>query len=154
MSYQPKSEEQLAKEGLLPDGEYDFEVVETWDKPSKAGNAMYTLKLHIFSEDGGTQIVTDYIALGSNFGERKLRHAADACRLIDVYEIGNLKPSDFQGKTGRVQIKIQEGNNEFPNPKNAVKDYVKRPKAETEETGAMTPQEKAKAALEGDGIPF
>lgn len=140
MSYTPKTEEQLAKEGLLSDGQYDFEVADTSDKPSKKGNAMYTLKLHVFGEDGA-HVIYDYIAIGNNFGERKLRHAADACQLLDIYETGNLKPVDFMGKTGKVMIKIQDGTVDYPLPKNVVVDYVKRPAKETVETGALLDDE-------------
>lgn len=149
MGYQPKSEDQLAKEGLLADGTYEFEVQDTSDKPSKKGNDMYTLKLHIFAPDGAAHIVYDYIALGNNFGERKLRHAADACRLLDIYGTGNLKPSDFMGKTGKVVVKIQEGNADYPMPKNVVSDYVKRGEPESVATGAIPAED-----LGGDGVPF
>lgn len=148
MTYTPKSEDQLAKEGLLPEGAYDFEVADTSDKPNKKGNTMYTLKLHIFDESGSPKIVYDYIALGNNFGERKLRHAADSCGLIAIYETGNMKPSDFQGRSGKVQIKQQDGNVDFPMPKNVVADYVKRAVQETVATGAL-PKD-----VEEDGIPF
>ncbi len=147
-AYTPKSEETLAKEGLLPEGTYDFEVSETSDKPSKKGKAMYTLKLHVFDENGQARIVYDYIALGSNFGERKLRHAADACGLIDIYDTGNLKPSDFQDKSGKAQIKQQDGSADYPLPKNVVADYVKRSAEETVATGAL-PKE-----VEDDEVPF
>ncbi len=148
MSYTPKTEEQLAKEGLLAEGAYDFEVVETSDRQSKKGNDMYALKLHVFDEDGTAKIIFDYIALGNNFGERKLRHAADAAGLIEIYNTGNLKPSDFMGKTGKVQIKQQEGNAEYPMPKNVVADYVKRAPKETVATGAIP------ADVADDEIPF
>lgn len=148
MSYTPKTEDQLAKEGLLSDSEYDFEVADTSDKPSKKGNDMYTLKLNVFNTDGEAKTVYDYIALGNNFGERKLRHAADACGLLEIYGTGNLKPSDFMGKTGKVLIKIQEGNVDFPMPKNVVVDYVKRGEPETMATGAL-PSE-----VVDDDIPF
>lgn len=154
MSYIPKSEEQLAKEGLLSDGVYQFEVVETSNKPSKKGKAMFTLVLHVFGQDEDPHVIYDYITLGSNFGECKLRHAADACRLIPVYETGNLKSSDFQGKTGQVVIKQQEGTPEYPKPKNIVVDYIKRPTVDTIETGALAPEEIVKSVLADDGIPF
>lgn len=150
MSYTPKSDEQLAREGLLEDGTYQFEVAETSDKPSKKGNAMFTLKLHVFGEDGNAHVVYDYIALGNNFGERKLRHAADACKLISIYETGNLKASDFQDKTGQVILKIAEGNADYPMPKNVVVDYVKRPADETVETGALPPP----SPIGDDEVPF
>lgn len=150
MTYKPKSEEQLAKEGLLEAGIYDFEVADTSDKPSKKGKAMYTLKLHVFDEEGSAKVVWDYIALGSNFGERKLRHAADACGLIETYNTGNLKPSDFQGKAGKVEISINDGNADYPLPKNAIKDYVKRAEQESVATVALPPV----SSVDNDDIPF
>lgn len=148
MTYTPKSEETLAKEGLLPDGTYDYEVADTSDKPSKKGKDMYTLKLHVFGDDGAAHVIYDYISLGNNFGERKLRHAADASNIIEIYESGKLKPSDFQGKTGKVIIKMQDGTADYPLPKNVVGDYVKRPLKETVATGALPPD------VEGDEVPF
>lgn len=147
MSYTPKSESELAKEGLLPDGTYDCEVIDTSDKPSKKGSDMYTLKLNVFGDEGG-QHVYDYMVIGNHYGERKLRHAADAFNLIPVYETGNLKASDFMGKSGKVIIAIQDGNAEFPNPKNMVKDYVGKPVKESVATGALPPE------VEGDDLPF
>lgn len=147
MTYTPKSEEQLAKEGLLPDGEYDYEVVGTDDKNSKAGNPMFTLKLHVFDVDGRACPLTDYIALGSNFGERKLRHAADASNILDKYESGNMVAKDFMGTTGKLKLKSQDGDADFPLPKNVVKDYVKRLRQ-----GTSTPP--ASSPVEDDEIPF
>lgn len=148
MSYTPKTEDQLAKEGLMHDGTYDCEVTQTNDKPSKAGNTMFTLKLNVFEEDGSGRVIYDYIALGNNFGERKLRHAADAFGLLDIYDTGNLKPSDFQDKAGKVQIKTQEGSADFPLPKNVVADYVKRPSL------APVPTGKTSAEEIDDSVPF
>jgi len=104
MGYTPKSEEQLAEEGLLADGIYDYEIFSAEEKISKAGNDMYVLGLHIFDNEGGQRTITDYIALGSNYGERKLRHACDASNMIAVYESGNLVAEDFLNKTGKLTI--------------------------------------------------
>lgn len=145
--YTPKSEEQLDREGLLQPGEKDFEIVEVSDKPSKSGSAMYTLKMHVFDEDGSTRIVWDYIVFGNNYGERKFRHAASACGLIQEYEAGALTHSAFMGKCGRCEIDIQEASGGY-GAKNVVKDYVKR------EEGAPPVTRSAKDELEGDLIPF
>src|ERR1700727_1407017 len=110
MSYTPKSEEQLAREALQPDGIYDFEIISTSDKPSKNGNDMYTLKLLIWDANGDNFTLFDYIALGNNFGERKLRYAADACGIISIYESGDLKHTDFMNTKGKIELKTQEGN--------------------------------------------
>lgn len=147
MSYTPKSEDQLIREGLYPDGVYDVTCVDTDDKPSKSGNTMFTLKIHVFDDEGNAQIVTDYIALGSNFGERKFRHAASAFNLMDLYESGNLTAADFKDKSAKAQIATQEGQNGY-GPKNVVKDY---PKIE----GDAAPKPKpVSEVLEDDEIPF
>lgn len=146
MPYTPKTEEDLIKESLYPDGDYDFEVIGTQDTVSKSGNDMYVLKLKVFNDDDYT-LLTDYIAFGSNFGERKFRHAADTCGLLDVYSTGNLKADDFLKKCGKVKIKIQEGSAQYPNPKNVVVDYIKHDSVVT----AASP--KVEDDL-NDGIPF
>lgn len=159
MSYTPKSEEQLALEACLPEGAYDFEVADTDDKPSKVkadgtgGNPMYTLKLHVFEETGSPRVLTDYIALGNNFGERKLRHAAVACGLLETYGTGNLTPADFMGKTGKVQLKIQKGTPEYPNPKNVVSDYLPKDEQEPARKAAFKTPPYPDATLD-DEIPF
>ena len=144
MGYTPKTEEQLAEEGLLNDGIYDFEVFKAEEKESRAGNDMFVISLHIFEESGMKRSITDYIALGSNYGERKLRHAADACGILDIYESGKLTADSFEGKCGKVNIAKQDGTADYPMPKNVVKNYVKREKQPIKETVAGL----------GDEIPF
>lgn len=125
MTYTPKSDDQLVKESLMPDGEYDWECVDTNDKPSSKGNDMFTLKLHVFDEEGQPNIIMDYIALGNTFGERKLRHAADSGGIIDIYESGKLVAADFLGRTGKLKIKTQEAQGNY-DAKNVVASYTKR----------------------------
>lgn len=146
MTYTPKTEAQLAKEGLLDEGTYDFEVIDTNDMPSKKGNDMFTLQLSIFDGEGGQRKIFDYIALSSNFGERKLRRAAEACGLIDVYTSGELKHYTFMGATGKAKVKQQEGTEAYPLPKNVVADYLPRDDAE--------PAKKPARDIINDQIPF
>ena len=147
MTYTPKTEEQLAKEGLLDEGTYDFEVIDTSDAPSKKGNDMFTLILHVFDNEGRTRKIFDYIALGNNFGERKLRRAANACGLLDVYTSGELKHYTFFGATGKAFVKQQDGTSEYPLPKNVVSDYLPR------DDDAPAPRRPAKEIIDDD-IPF
>ena len=146
MNYTPKTEEQLAEEVLLPEGIYDFEVLVTSDQPSKKGNDMFTLKLCVFNTDGITRHVFDYIAMGNSFGERKLRRAAVACDLLEVYNSGSLQAYDFQNKSGKVLLKQQKGTDDFP-PKNIVGDYLPR------DNSAPTTPRRAKDIIDDD-IPF
>jgi hypothetical protein len=147
MKYTPKTEEQLAQEALLPDGTYDFEIIDTDDKPSKKGNDMITLKLWVFSDGGEQRHIFDYIAMGNHFGERKLRHAANACGLLEIYNSGKIVHTDFMGTTGKVLLKQQKGTDDFPLPKNIVADYLPR----GEETVVIT---KPIREVIDDDIPF
>lgn len=145
-TYTPKSEEQLVEESLLQEGTYDFEVIDTDDRPSKKGNEMITLKLAVFAGDGSQRHIFDYIAFGTNFGERKFRHAAEACGLMDIYNSGKMTDQDFQGASGKLILKKQEGTVEFP-AKNVVAEYLPH------EGEASKPARPAKEIL-NDDLPF
>lgn len=154
MSYTPKTEEYFEeeelkrqKELLLPDGIYDFEVADAESKKSSKGNDMYVLILTVYDETGATQKVYDYITFGNNYGERKFRHAAVACKLMTEYEAGNLTVEDFTGRSGKVEITLQEGNKEYPKSKNMVKDYLAPVDGE-----AVKP--KIDKSVEDDACPF
>lgn len=155
MKYTPKSEEELEKEkqdtlnaSLLANGEYDFEVMQTSDKASSSGAEMITLKLNVFDHNGDARIVFDYLTEAMGW---KIRHAADACGLLATYEAGALSASSFDYCTGKVKIKTQKGNKDYPNPKNVVEDYVKRD-AGTQPTNI--PTQTIAATLNNDEIPF
>ncbi len=148
MNYEPKTDEQLAKEALLPEGTYDFEIIDTNDKPSKKGNDMITVKMVVFGGDGSHHYLYDYIALGTNFGERKLRRAAAGCGLLGIYMSGELIDRTFMGATGKVLIKQQDGTAEYPIPKNVVADYV--PRDDDESTQDKRPSRE----IIDDDLPF
>jgi hypothetical protein len=150
MGYTPKTEEQLAEEALMPEGIYDFEVIDTDDRPSKKGNSMFTLKLCVFDDDGRQRFIYDYMAMGNTFGERKLRHAARSCGLLDCYNSANMVPSDFMGASGKALIKRQDGTTEYPSPKNVVSDYIDKDYS-NEITNSAT---KSSKDLIDDDIPF
>src|SRR5688500_5679705 len=101
MKVTPKTEKQLSEERNYPDGEYPFEVVESKDKVSQAGNEMIHLKLKCFTPDGRQFFVDDYLMDSMGF---KLRHFCEEVGLIEKYESGNLKDFDCQHKEGIVQI--------------------------------------------------
>lgn len=155
MKYTPKSEAELEKEkqdalnaSLLPNGEYDFEVLQTSDKASSSGAEMITLKLNIFDNEGNGRIIFDYLTEAMGW---KIRHAADACGLLATYEAGSLSAASFEFATGKVKIKTQKGNKEYPNPKNVVEDYVKRGDGMPV---AHVPAQAPAAILNSDEIPF
>lgn len=123
MQFKPKSEKEISEENLLPAGEYDFEVTAAVDTKSASGNEMIKLQLNVFDESGNPRVIFDYLLESMAF---KLRHAADACGVIDKYESGQFVADDFMGKTGRLKLAIQKDKTgDYPD-KNTVRDYIKR----------------------------
>ncbi len=123
MKFAPKTEKEVAEEGLLPRGEYGFEVVSAENKISRANNEMIELKLNIFDEHGDARSIFDYLLESM---ARKLRHAAEACGLLTEYESGDLDALDFVGKSGTLKIGIQKDKTgQYPD-KNVVTDYVRK----------------------------
>ena len=121
MRFTPKSAEEIAKAGLLPDGDYDFEVTDAEEATSKAGNEMIVLSLKVFDGDGGHQSVRDYL-VSSDGGLRKIRGFAVATDLVERYETGALDASDMLRQSGRCKIK-RDANPGYE-PKNAVAYYL------------------------------
>lgn len=134
MRITPKTEEQLKEESniLWPDGEYEFEIsdkatfgqkeVRTDDGVSSSGNDMIVLVVRVFNASGKPRFLTDYLTEAMGF---KLRHACDACGLLDKYQSGELHAHDFIGKFGKLLLKTQPAKGEYK-AKNVVDDYVKR----------------------------
>lgn len=144
MRYQPKTEEQLQDEGLLPDGNYPFEVVGATNKQSKKGNDMIELNLRFYGADGRPVFVRDWLMEAMGF---KLRHFCEEVGLLDKYNSGELNDTDCEGKTGFATVKKEPAKGDF-GPKNAVKDYGKKEEAEPVAAPAGS------ADLEKDDIPF
>ncbi len=141
MKYQPKTEKQIIEEGLAPAGIYSFEVYEAADKTSKTGNDMIELKLRLFDHEGTSRgMVTDYLLEKLAY---KLRHAAVACGLEDVYNNGELTATDFKDKMGEVKIRIQEDKEGKYPAKNVVADYVVKKETANGEPPAGHPANEA-----------
>lgn len=126
MRFSPKSEQELAAMGLLPEGEYPYHVIEAKDSISKSsGNEMIEMKIMVWDKDGREHIMFDYLL--ESMGH-KLRHFCEANSLLNKYEAGELHGVDCTGKQGKVFIVVQPGK---PNPnggmypdRNSVKDYA------------------------------
>ena len=120
MTFEPKSEKEIADGEVWPKGEYDFEVTDAQDKVSQASNEMIVLRLKITDADGLTRMVTDYLLAKK---PRKFRNAAVACGLKIQYDRGQLNGADFKGATGILKLGIERARNGYPR-RNAVMDYV------------------------------
>jgi len=121
MRFTPKSEKEIAESNLLPEGEYPFEISSGADKISKAGNEMIELWVRVYKPDGSFNQVADYLMESMAY---KLRHAAEACGLLDKYEAGSIVGTDFVGKTGMLKLNITKDKaGQYPD-KNGIKDYI------------------------------
>lgn len=152
MKFQPKTEQELQAEMVMPAGEYDFEVAEATDTVSKrSGNDMLALKLKVYAPGGGFRLVTDYLLEKLAW---KLRHFCEATGLIAKYENGTLMARDCEGRSGRAILQVDaerksdDGTKTYP-PKNSVKDYVPRESGASDKVGAG-----GDGGMEEDDIPF
>lgn len=121
VQFTPKTDEELAAEGLLPKGEYDFEVKEAEETTSKAGNDMIKVRLSVMDDEGSPHTVWDYLLESMGY---KLKSFADAVGMSNDYSSGNLSASEMEGRAGRVKIDIDPEKNGYP-AKNVVKSYIK-----------------------------
>ncbi len=117
MKFSPKTEEDIKREGLLPEGVYDFEVTKSEDKVSASGNEMIAVHLKVFGPNGERN-VRDWLMEKMAY---KLRHFCSTTGLLPKYEAGTLCAEDCVGRSGKVKIAIK--NDEQYGPQNAVKDY-------------------------------
>jgi hypothetical protein len=119
MKVQPKTEEQLAEEGLLPDGNYPFEVVIAENKVSKAGNDMIAMNLRFYGPDGRPLFIRDWIMESMGF---KLLHFCNEVGIYDKYNAGEVTAQDCDGRQGYAKIGRKKDEYGW---KNVVKDYGK-----------------------------
>lgn len=159
MQFQAKTEEELKAELLMPEGEYDFEVIEASDAVSKKGNDMIKATLKVFTPDGGFRLVTDYLMAKMAF---KLRHFCETTGMMDRYDAGDLQARHCEGRTGRVLIQVdperksEDGSKTYA-PKNSVGDYAKAAAGSGEASGKYRKanvEGVSPAEDDGDGIPF
>jgi len=122
MKFTPRTDEDLAAEGLLPKGEYDFEVQDAEDTTSKAGNDMIKVRLSVLDNEGtSAHTIWDYLLESMAY---KLKSFADATGLSSEYAAGSLQASDLIGRAGRAKIDIDPEKNGYP-AKNVIKSYVR-----------------------------
>lgn len=145
-----KADDDRRKANLLPEGEYDAEVGTAEDTTSQAGNEMIVVDLTVFGGDGSKHYVKDYLMEKMAY---KLRHASEACGVLDKYEADNLMADDLIGKSCKVKLKIDDKSKDFP-PKNVVVDYIVVGGSKSQKAKVAKEQATAAKELEGEEIPF
>lgn len=149
MRFTPKTKDEIAMDGLFPEGIYPFAVMKAEDTVSKASGApMIKLQLTVYGDGERQMTVFDYL-LESQV--KKLSEFCEVTSLTANYEAGTLEADDCDGKQGWLKLKIDKGNGDF-GPKNAVSFYCFEPKD-------AKPADKALRAvpppgLDDEEIPF
>lgn len=150
LAFTPKTEAQILAEQLAPAGDYDFEILSAEDQTSKSGNPMIKLKLGVYNGDAMRWQIYDYL-VGAM--EAKLRHFADTCGLLAVYESGRLSAQECTGRAGKVRLVVKEGDGKYP-AKNEVKDYILRPVKPLPGPKAEAPGDNTQGEPVQDDVPF
>ena len=125
MKFTPMTEKEIAEAGLLPAGEYDFEIAEAHETISKSsGNEMIHMRVAVFDHNGARRMMDDYLVDGPK-SAFKIRHLAEALGMLPAYERGEMNADDLTGQAGRCKVRIQKDTNgQYPD-KNTTADYVK-----------------------------
>jgi hypothetical protein len=118
MRFKPLSQQELEEAGLIPEGIYNFQVLDAEDQVSKSGNEMIKLKLGVFV-DGVMRVVFDYLLEALAF---KLKHFTDVTGIPHKYTDGSILAGDCIGKKGHVHIMIVPAKDGYA-AKSGVKDY-------------------------------
>lgn len=145
MRTDPKTEEQINESKLIPPGFYDFLVEDAKAKYSKSGNEMIELRLKIFMPNGSERIIFDYLLAAMDF---KLRHFSECTDNLAHYEADDLLPEHCMYKSGKLEIIIQKGKDNFGD-RSSVKDYVADKIANAPALAAPV-----KNDFEDDALPF
>ena len=152
MRFTPKSEKELASDGLWPAGTYDFEVIESDEATSASGNDMVKLKIFVFNDEGAKRTVFDYL-VGTESAQFKVRGFAAAVGLLEEYESGEMDAVEMQGRTGKCKLTIQKDKSGAYPDKNGIASYVAEP-VTVGSVEKKTVRAKTKPADLDDEIPF
>lgn len=108
---------------LLPDGDYDFEVLTAEEKYSAKGDCYIWLKLGVWDVAGRQQwVFASLLSIDSMLW--KLRHFAQSVGIEKDYESGNINPINLIKLTGKCKIHSKKDLKGVL--RNDVKDYIPR----------------------------
>lgn len=142
--------------GLLPAGEYDFEVRKAEDSKTgpnskNPGTDIINLELTVYTPSGGKKTVFDMLHPAM---EVKVYNFCKMAELLDEYNSGELKAHHCEGINGRVKIKIKpEDEKNGYAAKNEVANYIV-PKQETTPSQGRKPPVVKDDDLSDSEIPF
>jgi hypothetical protein len=134
-TFEPRSDEEL--NALIPDKTVcNFEVVSATEKKTNAGNPMLKLNLKLWTPDGKTKFVWDYLIFDMESAEWKIKNFCKAVGMDEQYKMGLLEAYHCEGKCGSLMVAIKRDKNGVYPDDNEVKQYLiekDKPKATSEE---------------------
>jgi hypothetical protein len=154
MNFQPKTEKELAEQGLWADGEYDFEIVKaeyavSGQNSKTPGTKYIKMTARIFNKDGGEKLINPILHPAMEWQLRSFCYEAGLDR---QYETGTLEPQDCVSRTGKLQLRTEAANGKYA-AKNIVKDWgCKAEKQKAAEKAALPTQPADEP--ENDDVPF
>ncbi len=155
-----ENEAQRAREfPLLPDGIYDFAVLENKFQYSQSGNPMIGLKLRIIHEGKEFNVFDNLIGIKSMIW--KTKHFCDTTGLEQEYLDGKFNETLAANKRGTCKIITKpqrpknDGSGEFYKAKNEVEDYLKQSDLIPQNTAnPFAPAPVKETAKKDEGVPF
>lgn len=126
LTFNPKTEDEIKLELLIEEGIYQFEVIQSESRTSKAGNPMIHLLLKVWDNSGKSALLHDYLLTSPSQMLFKLRHFCFAVGLGTEWESGSLTAENCMGKCGKAKVGIETDPSGKYGPKNRINDYVSK----------------------------
>lgn len=156
LDYEPMTEEQIDKYGLLERGDYKFKVVSAKDGHSqKTGLPQIEAGLRVYAPDGN-RAITIYLSTNGQYMLRMLRHFCESANLMEAYNAKKICAATILSSEGICSIDIEIGkertdgkSGNYPN-KNVVTDYLKS----SDKVAEVKPTLTQDNTISDDEIPF
>lgn len=154
MRYTPKSEQVLADKvreeqeaRMIPEGIYEFTVIEANLGTSKKGYPMFSLKLNVFGNSGYPSLVYDWLLTNSAYSQLKFAKFMKSIGMEDLYNSGCVDEYQISNRSGFVKIIHESVVDKDGKPRTnlRVDEYVEKPTNYVEPT---------KEEMPDDDIPF
>lgn len=120
--FTPIDKKELQALGLLQRGQYPFTVKAASDATSKKSNTpMIALEMLVYGDDNPS-LIRDYLVFSDNkFCQKKI---SEFCGSVGLdYTTGEVNTADCEGRSGLVEIKIEQDDEKKYPPKNVVAWY-------------------------------